>query len=90
MEYKSRFSVSMSSEKTALNYIIENVPEMFGNPNEWYYDKPSKKLYYVPENDDVNAEDIVGFIPVTDKLFVIKGEDEKKVQDINIRNFDIA
>ncbi len=89
-KYKTRFSISMEAEKYALNYIIENVPEMFGKPNEWYYDKKIKKLYYIPESPRTNADEIVGFIPVTDKIFCITGTDEEKVCDITIRNFDIG
>lgn len=89
-KYKTRFSVAMSDPKSALNYIIENVPEMFGNKNEWYYDKSKKKLYYIPENPNATAEDIVGFIPITNKIFCIKGIDKEKVSDITIRNFDIG
>ena len=88
--YRSRFSISMDDSRYALNYIIENVPEMFGKPNEWYYDRPSKKLYYIPESTEIKAEDIVGFIPVTDKIFCVNGTDNEKVQDITVRNFDIA
>lgn len=89
-QYRSRFSVVMSDARYALNYVIENVPEMFGKPNEWYYDRPRKKLYYIPENAEIKAEDMVGFIPVTDKIFCVSGTNEDPVQDIAIRNFDIA
>ncbi len=88
-KYKSRASISMASEKTALNYVIENVPQMFKNPGEWYYDKTAKKLYYIPE-DNAKAEDITGYIPVTDKIFCFSGKADKKVKDVCIKNFDIA
>ena len=63
---------------------------MFENPNEWYYDRTAKKLYYIPKTEKTNAEEIVGFIPVTDKIFCIKGTEKEKVSDITIRNFDIG
>lgn len=90
LKYQTRFSVSMESEKSALQYVVENVAEMFANPNEWYYDRAVKKLYYIPETEKANAKEIVGFIPVTDKIFCLKGTQKEKVSDITIRNFDIG
>ena len=59
---------------------------MFKKPNQWYYDKKAKKLYYIPENA---YEEVVGYIPLTNKIFVIKGEEDNKVKNIFIRNLDI-
>lgn len=37
-------------------YLLENVFETLNNPGEWYHDKESGKIYYIPqENDDINA-----------------------------------
>lgn len=89
-KYISRFTIEPTHEASKLRYIIENVAEGFKNPNEFYYDRTAKKLYYIPEDKNTKAEDISGFIPRTDKLFVIKGTEDNKVKNIYIRNFDIA
>lgn len=86
MKYLPRFSVSNNSDRSKICYIVENVCEMFGEPNDWYYDEEAKKLYYVPEDDNFTH----GYLPVTDKIFVVEGTAEKNVGGVVIRNFDIA
>jgi hypothetical protein len=89
-EYASRYSISLKHPRSALNYIIENTAEGFKNPNEWYYDKTTKKLYYLPEDPQVDPEDIVGYIPIADKLWQIEGTLEEKIENVVIRRFDMA
>ena len=90
LKYKTRFSVSMESESSALWYVIENVPEIFGEPNDWYYDKPTRKLYYIPIDTQIKAADAAGYIPVTDRMLCIRGTEDEKAHDITVRGFDIA
>lgn len=89
-KYLSRFTIELTHPASALKYIVENVAEAFKNPNEWYYDSGSKKLYYIPENENIKAEEIIGYIPLTDKLVCLVGEPEKKIKNITFRNFDMA
>lgn len=86
MTYLSRFSVSTATPAFNMEYVIENVGEMFSQPGQWYCDKQAKKLYYIPENEE-EAQDLVGFVPVTDKLLIIKGTKEKKAAHVYIRGF---
>lgn len=89
-EYLSRFTIELTHPASALRYIIENVAEAFKNPNEWYYDSSAKILYYIPCDENVKAEEIAGYIPLTDKLVCLEGEPEKKIKNITFRNFDMA
>ena len=89
-KYVSRFSISPDRPANALAYYIENVAEMFGDVNEWYYDKPTGKIYYIPEDETISPEDIAGYIPVTDKLITIVGEADVKATDITVQNFEMA
>ena len=86
-KYVSRFTLFLDDPVSSPEYYIENVAEMFKKPNQWYYDKKAKKLYYIPENAD---EEIVGYIPLTNKIFVIKGEEDNKAKNIFIRNLSLA
>ncbi|MFA7636764.1 MAG: right-handed parallel beta-helix repeat-containing protein [Monoglobales bacterium] len=88
-KYPSRHSISPSWESAALKYVIENVAEEFKKPNHWYFDRPTKMLYYIPEVG-VKTEDIKAYIPVTDKIFEIKGKPDNKARNINLRNLEIA
>ena len=89
-KYLSRFTIELTHPASALKYIVENVAEAFKNPNEWYYDSGSKILYYIPENENIKAEEIIGYIPLTDKLVCLVGEPEKKIKNVTFRNFDMA
>lgn len=86
MKYLPRFSVANDCKDAQMNYIVENVYEMFGEKNEWYYDEECKKIYYIPEDDDFSF----GYIPITDKIFIIQGKAGETANNITIRNFDIA
>ena len=87
-KYASRFSISMQVDHRMLHYFIENVGECFKNPGEWYYDRETKKLYYIPEDDE--KQTITGYIPVTDKLICVRGSADCRAHGVHIRGFDMA
>ena len=89
-KYPSRFSVSDKYPQSALNYIIENVAESFKNPGEWYLDRETCKVYYIPENDEQTPENIVVYVPVSDKFFIVSGKEDFLMQNITIRGFEMA
>ena len=89
-KYYSRFSVSDKYPQSALNYIIENVAEEFKNPNEWYLDRETSKIYYLPRNGEQTPENIDVYAPVSDRIFIIKGTPKKAVCNVCIRGFEIA
>lgn len=89
-QYPSRYSIELTHSRSALAYIIENVAEGFCNPNEWYYDRPVRKVYYIPTEEGQRPEEIEAFIPVAERLICVTGTPEEKVRNILIRNFDIA
>ena len=89
MVYRSRFSVAGGKEShSGLAYYIENVAEMFAHPGEWYHDRGTGRVYYIPE-DGITAENIEAYAPVTDCLFVIEGKNSR-VSDIRLRNLTLA
>lgn len=89
-KFRSAFSVSSEFPQSALRYIIENVAEEFKNPNEWYLDRQTKRIYYIPRNESQTPENICAYLPFADKLFSICGTAEKPVSDVCIRGFDMA
>ncbi|MBR5586600.1 MAG: right-handed parallel beta-helix repeat-containing protein [Clostridia bacterium] len=90
MKYKSRFSISNLFERSALKYKIENVAEAFENANEWYLDRQTAKVYYIPRNSAQTAENIDVYVPNLQKLFIIKGEKENKVDGVTFKNLTFA
>ena len=89
-KYPSCFSISPNLPRAAMEYIIENTAEMFKNPNEWYLDRPSGTVYYIPRDASQTAESILAYAPVVEKFFEIRGEIDKKVENIHFRNLEFA
>lgn len=84
MSYQSRFKSSAEYGKSsAVDYYLTNVPNMLLNSGEWYLDRKERVVYYIPI-DGERVDNIEAFAPVTDKLFIIKGE------DIRIRGFELT
>lgn len=86
--YASRFSIEPIHEAAKLRYVLENVAEAFKNPGEWYLDRPTGKVYYIPREGE-NADNIVAYAPITPKLFILEGTKDKKISGITLRNFDL-
>ena len=89
-KYPSRFSISPFLPESAMEYIIENVAEAFKNPNEWYFDRPNGKVYYIPRDGGQTAENIQAYAPVVEKLFEIRGKSGLRVENIHFRNLEFA
>lgn len=84
MKYLSRFlSTPLYGKSSAVDYYLTNIPNAFSNAGEWYLDRRSRTVYYIPTEGE-NAETLEAFAPVTDKLFIVKGE------DIRIRGFELT
>ena len=78
MECNSRFSASVSYEENpnaAPLCYFTNVPECFELPGHWYHDRQGSTVYYIPTEEIGDPKDVEAFAPVTDKLFIISGED---------------
>jgi len=90
MKYRSRFSISDTNERSKLRYRLENVAEAFENKNEWYLDRETKKVYYIPRDEKQTPENIEVYAPVAEKLFIIEGEAEKKAEYITFENLTFA
>jgi len=88
--YASRYAIELTHPAAALEYIVENVAEAFENKNEWYLDRQTKKVYYIPRNDAQTPESIEVYAPLTDKLFVVSGEKENKAERITFSNLTFA
>ncbi|MBQ8742771.1 MAG: right-handed parallel beta-helix repeat-containing protein [Clostridia bacterium] len=78
MAYSSRFCLNTIYEphenSNALKYYLTNVPNTFGAPGEWYLDRKSSTVYYVPTDPSENAESIVAYAPVSPSLFTVKAD----------------
>ncbi len=71
-------------------FEIKNAFELLDKPGEFYYNKKSKYVYYMPrEGEDLSTAEVIA--PRIDKLFKFDGNDEfDKVKNIRIEGFKIA
>ncbi len=63
-------------------YYIENVKALLDTPGEWFFDKKSKELSYIPEAGINDPNDAVIEIPKINNLIIVKGETEKPVRNL--------
>lgn len=91
LKYPTRFNITCRYEPPAasdIEYYIENIPEMLKKPNQWYIDRNSGKLYYIPRTKKQTTENIVVYAPVVEKFFSVKGTSEDKISNIRFRNIE--
>lgn len=70
-------------------YYFENALEFLDQGGEWYLDTNDAVLYYKPRpNEDIRKIEVV--YPVLDIVVRIKGKPDKPVQNVTLRNIEIA
>jgi len=86
MKYRSCMNLNHNFE-----YYLENVAETFGKPNQWYLDRPSGMLYYIPRDDSQTPENIEARAPVASKFIEFRGfSEETPVKNVTFRNIKFA
>ncbi len=89
MEYSTRFSINtrykdgdVPEHMGALRYFLTNVGSKFGIAGEWYLDKKSSTVYYVPREGE-KLKDMVAYAPIVSKMIEIK-EDDIRIDNLEI------
>ncbi len=88
-KYPSVFTLTPQTRAAALHYYVENVAEMFAKPNQWYLDRETRKLYYIP-TEETDADKLCGYLPTVEKFFEIFGTKEEPIRNVHIKNFEMA
>ena len=60
---------------------IENAFELLTEPGEWYFNRATRKIYYIPRSDE-DMEQVEAIAPVIEKLIELKGTLDMPVHDI--------
>ncbi len=69
--------------------FVENIFEELDAPGEWFFDQPTRTLYfYPPEGIDLVTARIE--IPQLKELFVFKGSEQQPVRNISIEGVELA
>lgn len=92
MKYRSRFEITVDYKANLtsdLHYYLENIPQTFSDPGEWYLDVPAGMLYYIPENGFDSFEELEILAPTLEKLISVDGTPDNKPCGIRFRNLDV-
>lgn len=94
MEYRSRFLITNKYDEphnaANLEYYLENIPEQFKNPGEWYLEKATGMLYYIPENEEQTEDNICVYAPRFKRLVDVCGNEEFLVSNIHFKNLEFV
>ena len=86
-----QFADNFSAPWKGARYIVENVFEALDSPGEWYLDRETGILYYMPFPDEnMNSTEVIA--PVLTEFITFEGSplDQKYVQYINIKNLGFS
>ncbi|MCL2299457.1 MAG: right-handed parallel beta-helix repeat-containing protein [Firmicutes bacterium] len=75
---------SMTVERND-RYFLENVFEELKEPGQWYLDKESAKLYYIPFEDD-KMESTVLYAGMEERLLTVDGGENVTFRDVTFQN----
>lgn len=75
LQGRSMFFVPSPAKLDGMPYYFENSRQLLDKPGEWYFDKTSQYLYYMPKEGEDMAK-VQAVIPAADKLITIEGEDK--------------
>jgi hypothetical protein len=73
---RSRMALNEGYSDKWSKYYVENVFEALTEPGEWYLDRTSGELFYVPM-DGEKPEDVKTYAPIADQLLKLSGNPEK-------------
>lgn len=90
MKYLSRYSIHHENPCAKMRWKLENAAEAFEKPNEWYLDRQTAKVYYIPAEEGQTPENIRAYLPVSKQLFVVEGEKDEKIQYITFQNLTFS
>ncbi len=86
---RTRTDASYGQLKAKLRYLVENVQEELKTPGQWYLDRPTGQLTYLPlPHEQLSPAPVVA--PRLDKLVVLDGNPDAPVQFVTFRGLTFA
>lgn len=87
---KSVFRLTEAHDRSQFaRYYVENVFEALETPGQWYLDRPTGTLYYVPRPDE-SPEALTAIAPRLDQLVRVVGETGRPVEHLQFRGLAFA
>lgn len=70
-------------------FTVSNAFELLDLPGEFYYNRKTKKIYYLPEEgEDMESAEV--HAPRLDRLMFVNGSDEDRVKNITFEGIEFA
>ncbi len=70
-------------------YFVENAMELLDAPGEWFLDQAKHELHYMPREDE-SLDHLEVIVPRLQQLAVLRGDDNKPVENISIRGLRLS
>lgn len=70
-------------------FYLENAPEMLDAPGEWYLDRPTGRLTYLPMPGE-RVEQVETVMPRLEQLLVVRGTGERQVRNLHFHGITFA
>ena len=89
-EKRNGTSIAHTYPNPEQHFTVMNAFELLDEPGEFYYNKKTKKLYYMPEEgEDMNTATVI--VPQLETIICIDGNDiSDKVTNITFENLQIS
>ena len=86
---KTRKRLTDDFGEQGARYYVENVFEALQEPGQWYLDRATERLYYLPKPaEDPQATEVVA--PRLDCLVRLEGRPETPVEHVRLEGLDLA
>ena len=91
MKYASCFLITTRYEPeectSSMRYYFENVKRGFTDAGEFYYDRSTGKIYFIPMGEvGLDAEVLV---PVARELIVVRGDADNPIRNVGMRGVEL-
>jgi len=86
---KSRMRLTIDHRAQGAQYYVENVFEAMKKPGQWYLDKSTRTLYYLPVRGE-KLEECELVAPRLLELAVVAGTGKKKVEHLHFRGLTFS
>ncbi|WP_020526904.1 right-handed parallel beta-helix repeat-containing protein [Flexithrix dorotheae] len=89
-EREETFKFDFPQRSGNVSYHFENNYQFMDQANEWYFDKTTHTLYFLPEFDQTDSLENNFIIPATDTLLSIIGSLEEPVNNLSIKGLTFS
>lgn len=86
---KSVFRLTDDFTPAGARYYVENVFEALDTPGQWYLNRKTAMLYYMPRSDeDISKTTMIA--PALERLVSIQGDEKRRVENVSFEGIRFA